>query len=428
MLITPSFLQGKIQVPPSKSVSHRAIICAALAKGESIISNIILSDDIKATIAGLKNLGAQIEVLPETVNRYLVKVRGGLKVDEKAGEIDCWESGSTLRFLIPIAAALGNETVFMGRGRLIDRPLNIYYELFEKQKFPYQTSSNKLPLCLQGKLQAGEYKLRGDVSSQFITGLMFALPLLAGDSKIVLTSELQSKGYIDLTIQTLQAFGIKIGYTADYQTIDIKGGQQYKCTDYRIEADYSQAAFWLVAACLGNEVQCAGLNKDSLQADKAILDIIQSLGGELIWVASDTVLCRAHKLTGITIDVGDCPDLVPILAVLGSLIQGETKIVNAARLRIKESDRLAAITSELKKLGAQIVESGDELIICGQQKLLGAGELDAWADHRIAMALAIATIRCELANTLNGWQSVSKSYPDFWQEYQSLGGKIQQEG
>lgn len=429
MLINPSFLQGKVQVPPSKSVSHRAIICAALANGESKISNIILSDDIKATIAGLTSLGAQIEVIPENnTGRYTVKVQGGLTNGGSVAAIDCLESGSTLRFLIPLAAALGKNVTFNGRGRLVDRPLDIYYDLFAKQNFNYSTNSGKLPLQLQGSLQSGEYQLRGDVSSQFITGLMFALPLLKGDSKIILTSELQSKGYVDLTIQALKAFGIEIMHTTDYKEIFILGNQQYLATDYKVEADYSQAAFWLVAACLGAEVQCTGLNKDSLQSDKAILDIIQLMGGELTWVDNETVGCRAKQLKAMEIDVGDCPDLVPILAVLASCSLGETRIVNAARLRIKESDRLAAITAELKKIGAKISEVGDSLVICGQDQLTGAGKLDSWADHRIAMALAIATTRCTAANNLTGWQSVSKSYPEFWQEYQALGGDIQQEG
>ncbi len=426
MLIKPSVLQGEIHVPPSKSVSHRAIICAALASGTSNIYNIILSDDIKATIAGLINLGASITIVPQIADRVTVKIAGGLQAIPKTTTIDCIESGSTLRFLIPLAAALGKDTVFTGRGRLGQRPLDIYYEIFDKQNFPYTTSAGLLPIKLQGQLKAGEYHLRGDVSSQFITGLLFALPLLKADSKIILTSELQSKGYVDLTLQTLKAFGIAIQHTVDYQEIFIKGKQKYIAADYQVEADYSQAAFWLVAACLGNKVQCVGLNKNSLQADKVVVDILQAMGAQLSWSKDERLCCEGKRLQGIEIDVVDCPDLVPILAVLASFSQGETRIINAARLRIKESDRLTAITTELKKIGADIVEVGDGLLIRGQEKLSGGATLDAWADHRIAMAMAIATTKCSEANHLSGWQSVSKSYPEFWQEYRALGVDVRQ--
>lgn len=422
MLIKNNLLKGQVSIPPSKSVSHRAIIGAALAEGESIISNLILSEDTLATINCLRLLGADIDYFPEYADRYQVIIKGGLKQNfylEQA--LDCAESGSTLRFLIPLAAAIGARCTFTGRGRLGQRPMDSYYEIFDQQKLEYTTANQCLPLTISGKLQPGNFSMRGDVSSQFITGLLFALPLMDGDSKITLTTVLESSGYIDLTLQVLREFGISID-TVDYQEFIIKGRQKYQARNYTVEGDYSQAAFWLVAACMGNEVACCGLNPASLQADKAILSIIQDMGGQIVWLDSNTVTCRATQTNGCTIDVSNCPDIAPILTVLASLSQGRTQIVNAARLRIKESDRIASITAELNKLGAKVSAQQDSLIIDGVAYLTGGAQLDAWNDHRIAMSIAIACTRSQSANTLSGHTSVKKSYPGFWSDYQNLGG------
>lgn len=422
MLIQNKLLAGQVNIPPSKSVSHRAIICAALASGTSTIHNLILSEDTLATISCLRLLGARIEYTLEQGDRYQVIVQGGLSTGLSLTEpLDCGESGSTIRFVIPIAAALGANCTFSGRGRLVERPLNSYYEIFEQQCIAYQTNNGCLPLSIQGRLQAGEFVMRGDISSQFITGLLFALPLMQADSKIVLTTKLESVGYIDLTLQALAEFGIKIE-NKDYREFVIKGGQSYQARDYVVEGDYSQAAFWLVAACLGNKIVCHGLNPHSLQADKAILNIIEDMGGEIVWLSENSVTCTAKTTKGCTIDVSNCPDIAPILTVLAALSTGRTEIVNGARLRIKESDRIASITAELSKLGAKVSELPEGLLIEGVAELGGNAELDAWNDHRIAMSMAVACTRSTAANKLTGYSSVKKSYPGFWADYRAVGG------
>ena len=239
MLIKNTVLKGKVNIPPSKSVSHRAIICAALSEGESVISNLILSDDTLATINCLRLLGANIEYFPEQDDRYKVFVRGGLQENIcPAQPLDCGESGSTLRFLIPVAAAFGAKCSLVGHGRLVERPLDSYYEIFDEQGLSYATADGRLPLNLNGKLKSGNFVMRGDISSQFITGLMFALPLLDGDSKITITTELESVGYIDLTFQVMREFGIVIEHN-NYKEFFIKGGQRYQAHDYVVEGDYS---------------------------------------------------------------------------------------------------------------------------------------------------------------------------------------------
>lgn len=422
MLIENKLLAGQVNIPPSKSVSHRAIICAALAVGTSTIHNLILSEDTLATISCLRLLGAKIEYTLEQGDRYKVVVQGGLSDGLCLSEpLDCGESGSTIRFIIPIAAALGATCTFSGRGRLVERPLNSYYEIFDRQGIAYQTNDGCLPLSIQGKLQAGEFVMRGDISSQFITGLLFALPLMDGDSRIVLTTELESVGYIDLTLQALAEFGIKIENRA-YREFVIQGGQSYQARDYVVEGDYSQAAFWLVAACLGNKIVCHGLNPHSLQADKAILNIIQDMGGEVVWLSDNAVTCIAKPTKGCIIDVSNCPDIAPVLTVLAALSEGRTEIVNGARLRIKESDRITSITTELNKLGARVSELSEGLLIEGVAELTGNAELDAWNDHRIAMSMAVACTRSLAPNRLTGYGSVKKSYPGFWADYRSVGG------
>lgn len=425
MLIKPQKLQGKVAIPPSKSVSHRALICAAFASGTSTISNVILSDDILVTISGLRALGAKISYKHECADRYIITVTGPLGSVAGNSNIDCMESGSSIRFLIPIAAAVGATATFKGRGRLTARPLDIYYDIFEQKNIEYTTTNGILPLTVKGRLPAGEYQLPGNVSSQFITGLLYALSLLEQDSKIILTTPLHSVGYVDLTLQAMAEFGVNI-INNNYQEFIIKGNQQYKSRKYRVEGDFSQAAFWLVAGALGNDVICTDLNKHSLQADKAIIDIITDMGGEILWLNDTSVTCKPSKTHGATIDVQDCPDIVPVLAVLAALSCGETNIINAERLRIKESDRLLAITTELTKLGADIKEVGDTLSIKGIDKFVGNAKLSAWQDHRIAMSVAIAATRSTEVNILDNPDCVSKSYPAFWQDYQALGGKIQE--
>lgn len=410
-------LEGEINIPPSKSLSHRAIICAALSREESNIDNIVFSDDIHATCEAMRKLGASIEKTSENS----LKIKGSFPLKLKEEEIDCKESGSTLRFLIPISLLAEGKATFKGRGKLVSRPLESYYNIFDEQGIRYKNNDGNLPLELEGNISSGEFKLEGDISSQFITGLMFTLPLLNGDSKIIMTSELESKGYVDLTIDILDKFGVKV-INNEYKEFIIKGGQEYKAYDYKVEGDFSQAAFWLVGGILGEKIECRDLDPKSLQGDKAILHLIKEMGGNLNLEGS-SFIAKKSSTKGIIIDASEWPDIVPILTVLAALSQGETKIINAARLRIKESDRLKAISTELNKLGADVQELEDGLIIRGKKNLTG-GTVDSWNDHRIAMALAIASIKSKGEITITNSDVVKKSYPHFWEDFKSLGGDI----
>ncbi|MTI65308.1 MAG: 3-phosphoshikimate 1-carboxyvinyltransferase [Firmicutes bacterium] len=415
--IIPSRLDGDIEIPPSKSMSHRALICAGLSRGISDIKNLMFSDDINATLNAMNALGAK-EIYKED-NKVTLK---GIDEFKKPKEIiDCKESGSTLRFLIPISGLIGEEITFNGRGKLIERPLETYYKIFRKQNIKYKNNDGKLPLTINGLLQPGTFKIKGNISSQFISGLMFVLPLLNEDSKIIITTELESKGYVDLTMDVLNKFGIEVE-NRDYKKFIIKGNQRYKSRKYKVEGDFSQAAFWIVGGLLGGNINCLNLDMSSLQGDKEILNIVKKMGGKVL-IKENNIKIEPSKTKGIEIDASQCPDLVPILAVLGSLSEGVTKITNAKRLRIKESDRLNAISTELNKLGALVTELEDGLVIKGKEKLNG-GVVDSWNDHRIAMALAIASIKCSKPVTIKGSEAVNKSYPHFWMDIKKLGGKI----
>jgi 3-phosphoshikimate 1-carboxyvinyltransferase len=309
---------------------------------------------------------------------------------------------------------------FTGRGRLAERPIAAYADICRRQGLGWE-SGGGLPVTVQGRLQPGRFSLRGDVSSQFLSGLLFALPLLPGDSTIMITTPLESKGYVDLTLAALAGFGISASHH-EYREFHIRGSQTYKPRDYTVEGDFSQAAFWLVAGTIGAAVKCRGLSETSLQGDKVITGLINTAGGAIR--LADGVFTASPAVTrGTIIDAADCPDLVPVLAVLASLSQGETRIIRAGRLRIKESDRLASTARELSKLGADIREEADSLIIQGKPELNG-GAVDSWQDHRIAMALAIASVRCKQPVLLHGAECVNKSYPEFWQDFASLGGII----
>lgn len=401
--ITPKKLTGKVCVPPSKSAAHRAVLCAALSAGVSEISNLSYSQDILATLKAAECLGAKT-----TVNGDVAIIEGMCKGETLNNIlIDCNESGSTLRFIIPIALAIGGKFSVTGRGRLLDRPLDDYYNIFDKQGILYKRVDDRI--YFEGKLTGGVYELSGNVSSQYITGLLFALPLLSSDSEIIITTPLESAGYINMTLEALSRFGIEIKVSDDLRHYYIKGNQEYKSCNYTVEGDYSQAAFYYVANAIGNDVEVLGLSEDSTQGDKAILDVINIMKTQ-----------KGER----TIDVSQIPDLVPIMAVLATQTEGITNIVGAARLRIKESDRLAAVTQELTKLGAEIKEYDDSITVYGKTQLHG-GVTDSHNDHRIAMSLAIASTVASGEVVITGADSVRKSYADFWDRYCELGGNVE---
>ena len=398
--ITPGKLKGKVVVPSSKSVAHRALICAGLANGVSKIKNVDMSKDIEATINALVQMGAKISVKDNTVT---VK---GINFTVTKALIDCNESGSTLRFIIPVAAALGIDTEFLGSGKLPSRPITPYLNELTKNGIAFDYK-NTMPFSISGKLKSGVYNIPGNISSQFITGLLFALPILDGDSRIVITSEFESKPYVDITVDCLLKFGIKISKTDDGYFI--KGNQEYKpCDDFYVEGDYSQAAFFYVANYLGSDIIIDGLNPDSKQGDKKIVEIIGKLG--------------YNNIGWFDVDAKDIPDIVPILCVLGTFCQGTSYIRNAGRLRIKESDRLASISDCINRLGGDVTVIDDTVIVKGVKSLHG-GEIDSYNDHRIAMSMAICATVCSESVYIKNASCVSKSYPDFFNVYNMLGGK-----
>lgn len=434
--IIPNKLSGSLKIPPSKSMAHRAVICAGLSKGTSIIENIEYSDDIIATINAMKALGVSII---EEKDRLIINGENIFSIDNRV--IDCNESGSTLRFLMPIALVKHGESRFLGKGNLGKRPLNTYYNIFDKQGIDYSYEEGILNTFVKGKLKADEFKVEGNISSQFISGLLFALPLLDGDSKIIITTELESKGYIDLTLSMLVKFGIEIE-NLDYKEFRIKGNQSYKAFNYRVEGDYSQGAFFFAAGALGNNVMCYDLDEESKQGDKEVLDILKNMGSTLIKESKVGEKIKDNKnsmdkkesvkmalgfasesLKATIIDASQCPDIIPVMAVVAALAKGETRVINGERLRIKECDRLSAITTELKTIGANIEETKDGLIINGVESLKG-GRVSSHDDHRIAMSLAIASTVCTEKVVIDNGDCVKKSYPNFWEDFKSLGGQI----
>ncbi|MBU3133235.1 3-phosphoshikimate 1-carboxyvinyltransferase [Clostridium gasigenes] len=419
--IDSSKLKGEVKIPPSKSMAHRAVICASLSRGVSILENIDYSEDIIATIEGMKALGAVITKYDD-----YIEVQGIFNEENKRESlrtINCNESGSTLRFLVPISLLFNGMTRFIGKGNLGKRPLKTYYDIFEKQKINYKAEEGKLNLLVDGRLKSGDFEVEGNISSQFITGLMVTLPLLNGDSKILIKTEMESKGYIDLTIEAMKDFGIEI-INNNYKEFIIKGNQSYKPRSYRVEGDYSQAAFFLAADALGSEVILKDLELNSLQGDRLVIEILEKMNVEITATKEGIIGNAKSALKATVIDGSQCPDIIPVLAVVSALSKGITKIINSSRLRIKECDRLKAITTELIKLGANIKETEDGLIIEGKEDFLGGVEVWSWNDHRIAMSLAIAATRCKNPIIINDFECVSKSYPNFFEDYKNLGGGV----
>lgn len=410
----PSTLNGEIKSPPSKSLSHRAIICASLSKGQSVISNIVYSEDILATINALELLGAKFD---KQDDKLIVKGTRRIKTPHKS--VKCNESGSTLRFLIPLFSLTNKEIVFTGNESLMNRPQSIYEDIFNEDGniFKYEDKN----IVVNGSIKARNYVLKGNISSQFFTGLMMSLPLLEGDSTILIDGELESKGYIDLTIKTLEDFGIRImkienGYF-------IKGNQAYEARDYTIEGDYSQAAFYLVGGVLNGTIKINDLDHHSYQGDKAIIDVIKSMKGKVIYMDNGFIV-ESSTTVGNTIDLSDFPDLGPIIALLGALSEGKTKIINAGRLRIKESDRIESTVRTLKALGANISSTKNEIIIKGKTALKGGVTVDSYNDHRIAMMVSIAASLSKEKVILTNANAVNKSYPNFFEDYIAVGGKL----
>lgn len=415
--ITPRSLSGSVQAISSKSHAHRLLIASALSENPPEVSIATTSQDIEATKDCLSQLGEKIPVL------------------------NCCESGSTLRFLIPVVMALKDEAIFLGCGRLPERPLSPLKEEMENHGCTFFkgditnepafngniTNEPAKEICrIKGKLKGGTFTLPGNISSQYITGLLFALPLLEEDSRIRMTSPPESVKYIELTLDVLKQFNIHIAVEEENNcpVYTIKGGQKYtaKGTVFP-DGDWSNTAFWVVAGILskGSGILCRGVNPGSIQGDKEVAALAEKMGG-IIKRAENRLDASAGTLNAIDIDASHIPDLVPIMAVAAATAKGTTRIHNAGRLRIKESDRLAAMYDCLSRVGADITEEPKGLIIKGVPKLKG-GAVDGYNDHRIVMAMAIASIVCENPVIIEGAQAVNKSYPGFFDDFKSLGGE-----
>ncbi len=414
--IKPTKLTGELNVVPSKSLSHRVLIAAGLADGKSHVSNVLHANDIDATKKALEAFGVTFD--GDLVN--------GGKREVIKPFVNVKESGSTLRFMIPIYLLDHHEITIDGEGRLAKRPLDAYEALFRSKAIVFERQGEEqLPLLLKGRLKGGHYPIPGNVSSQFISGLLFALPLRREDSVIELTTPLESKGYVDLTLSVLKQFGIHILSVDNF--FYIKGSQRYTPTNVSVEGDYSQAAFWLVAGLLGDKpIKLSHLSKDSLQGDKAIVDVIQQMDGKLE-PTDDGYIVYPSMTKGAIIDLKDIPDLGPILMVLAARSSGKTVFKNCERLRIKESDRLTAMLKTLTKFGVQTSVDDDTVTIIGQSSFKGNQTLSAYNDHRIAMAIAVASIIADGLVTIEGAESVNKSYPTFFDDYKMLGGHINED-
>lgn len=407
-VITPHPLGGQIVAIASKSQAHRLLICAALADRPTTIACAELSKDIEATAACLNALCADAAYQSGS---YHVAPRPRPRVCC----CDCGESGSTLRFLLPVAAALGVKTTFQLHGRLPERPLSPLWEELEAHGCRLSRPTADTVLC-EGKLTGGAYHMAGNISSQFISGLLFALPMTGGESDIMLTSPLESADYVRMTLSALRAFGIAVEERENGW--HIPAGQHYRsCGSAAVEGDWSNAAFWLTAGAISQAVTVRGLSPDSPQGDRRIAALLHRFGAEVTWEA-DAVTVRPRKLRGIDINARDIPDLVPPLALCAACAEGTTKIYGAERLRIKESDRLQSVAGALKSLGAEVEILPDGLLIHGGQ--LVGGTVDSQNDHRIAMLAAIASAVCRAPVTLLGAEAVQKSYPRFWADFEIM--------
>lgn len=411
--ITPGARTGQWAAVPSKSRLHRMLICAALSARPVTVTAGAAGADIDATIRCLRALGASITAGD---GAWTVCGIDGVSPAQKRPQVrlDVGESGSTLRFLLPVVGALGRDACIRMHGRLPERPMEPLAGLLTAHEM--ELHQNGAELTVSGTLRPGTFALAGNVSSQYLSGLCFALPLLDGDSTIRLTTELQSAAYLGMTLDAIRAAGVRI------DAIDggwrVPGGQKYAARSAVAEGDWSNAAFPLCMGALGGAVTVTGVRADSAQGDRAICEILQRFGAD-VRVESDKVTVRPGSLHGIEVDASAVPDLVPAVAAVAAYAAGETRIVHAERLRLKESDRLRTVCAALTALGAEVIERPDGLIFHGVPQLRG-GTVDAAGDHRIAMLAAVAAIRCTQPVTVCGAEAVAKSEPNFWGKWAQL--------
>lgn len=413
--VTGRSLSGAANIISSKSDLHRLLICAALSKTPTIINGVTISKDIAATIDCLRAFAAEIEIKNDVI------VVRPYAAPKKSPVLDCNESGSTLRFLLPVIAALGIGGSFIGSDRLAERPLSPLYELLESNGCSLSPQGH-FPLKISGKLSGNRFCISGDISSQFISGLLFSAPLLRTGCEIQITGKVESYPYIQMTLNAMQRFGVQISKEKPF-TFKISKNDYYNSPgEIMAEGDWSNAAFWLVAAAISKSYNfvLSNLNRASLQGDMLIVSLLQKAGVKFKITGNALQIIDAANLSPLHIDAAQIPDLVPVLAVFASAISGETVIYNAQRLIYKESNRLLTVNNMVSALGGQIRMTDDGLVINGTGRLCG-GEVNACNDHRIAMAAAVASFICESPVTILDAQAVEKSYPNFYKEFASKG-------
>ena len=416
----PAALSGSIPATASKSEAHRLLICAGLTAGVTELSGFANSEDMSATINCLKTLGASFTFQGDTV-----KVSGGGAVRSGLPRMDCGESGSTLRFFVPIALALTGGGVFIMHGSLSSRPMDVYRDLFVPRGVSWHMDigiDGAAELCLEGRLQPGDYRLPGNVSSQFISGLLFALPLLPEDSTLTVTGPVESSAYITMTLQALVDSGITIEETGAYSW-RIPGGQTYQARSGRLHGDWSQAAVLLCGGALNGDVTVTGLDLNSIQGDRAVMDMLAKLGAQVTAVENG-VRVQHGTLRGAELDMRNCPDIAPVMALVCQLAEGDSRLTGCARLRMKESDRLKTTVAMLNKLGGNARVKDDTIVLHGVPELHG-GAVDVCRDHRMVMLASIAALRSGSPVIVDGVEALNKSWPDYLNAYASLGGRAE---
>lgn len=412
--LSPSQLNGTVSAPPSKSCMHRALICAAAADRPTKIITDSYSEDTKATIECLESLGAKIEYTEDGVTVYPIKKRDGECV------LNCCESGSTLRFMLPFAAALGRKCTFVGAERLGQRPLLPLCEVLNKNSVTTSFGESFLPCKTEGQLSGNVFEIPGNVSSQFITGLLLALGVTGG-GEIKAITPIKSGPYIDITIDIMKKFGVNTEKTENGYIVP--EGQRFTSPEvFEIEGDWSNGAFWLVAGAIGSEtgIACTSLCEETFQGDSRITEILSEMGAD-IKRDKNGITVKKSQLTAIEIDCADIPDIVPILCVAATEAEGTTVFKNIQRLRDKESDRVKTTVDMIRALGGKIDFNENNIYVTGS--VLTGGEITSENDHRIAMSGAIASLLCTGDVTINIAEAVSKSYPDFYKKFIMLGGK-----
>lgn len=406
-VIRPGFISGTVQIPASKSDSQRAILCAALADGTSVLSGVGKSDDEQAMLNAVIKMGAKVTPISDSK----IEITGITHLPENL-ELSAGESGLGLRLLTCVASGFDQKITLTGKGSLLSRPMNFFDEVLPKFGSTVSTNQGYLPIEVKGPLEGTELEVDGSLSSQFISGLLMALPRSKRSSSLTVV-DMKSGPYIQMTISTLKQFGVLI--ENEKNIFEIAGNQSYKATEYGIESDWSSASYWLVAAAIGHPISVSGLNMCSLQADKALLEALMHAGCKITF-EEQQIQVDGSEIRPFEFDATDCPDLFPALVVLAAKCNGISKIQGAKRLIHKESNRGIALQSEFAKMGLRIDLEDDCMSIYGTGKLNGA-EVDSHHDHRIAMCLGIAGTIAVGETILTNAESVAKSYPDFWKQF-----------